>query len=340
MTGAGRDDSLVATVVVATSNRAALLPKLFAGLTAQVVDAGPFDVVVVNDASSDNTAEVLDDLVASAPFPVTVVHLTSKSGPAHARNEGIAKATAPIVAFTDDDCAPQPGWLASLLAGIARGADIVQGRTMPDPSQPENWGPFARSMEVPEEQGYYETCNIAYRLSLLDDLGGFDETFGQGLWPFKVLTTGEDLDLAWRARESGATTSFAPTAVVHHEVFPTDWRGAMRRVPWGTGLHDALGRHPDAVQFLDRPIFHRPGHQPAAVAAAGLALIALRPRSIVTWGLAAAAGLRYARRCKGIRPEPPAFWQWAIVVPESLALDLYEIAVFAYASARHRLLLL
>ncbi|HEY2557514.1 MAG TPA: glycosyltransferase family 2 protein, partial [Diaminobutyricibacter sp.] len=121
------------SVVVATHNRAGLLPRLVAALEAQE-PCGPFEVVVVDDGSTDETFTVLEDLARVTPLDLVPVRMTRNGGPAAARNAGWQRARAPLVAFTDDDCTPQPGWLARLLDDLDR-FDVVQGRTVPDPEQ-------------------------------------------------------------------------------------------------------------------------------------------------------------------------------------------------------------
>ena len=322
-------------MVVATYRRAHLLPALVAGLGEQGasgVDHARFEVVVVDDASPDETPEALAELAASAPFRLRVLRQDENQGPAAARNRGWRESAAPVVAFTDDDCVPQAGWLAALLAGIAAGADIVQGRTEPDPDHVHEHGPFGRTMRVPHEEGYYETCNIAYRRIWLERVGGFDESYRR---PY-----GEDTDLAWRAREAGARTAFASDALVHHAVFPSDWWAAARDVGRCDGLHRALRQHPQLRRVLGKRVFHRPAHAASlAAAAAGLALLA-RPRSPVRWLTAALVGARYAWLVRMVRYPPPRKAQWIAVVPAAFCFDLYETAAFARASLRERTLLL
>jgi GT2 family glycosyltransferase len=235
-----------------------------------------------------------------------------------------------VIVFTDDDCVPQPGWLAALLAGIERGADIVQGRTEPDPARIAEHGPFGRTMKVPHEEGYYETCNVAYRRDLLERLGGFDESF----------RVAEDVDLAWRGIEAGARTGFVSDALVHHAVFPSDWWAAARTIDRSASFQRALRLHPGARRHLGKRVFHRPAHAASlAAAAAGVAVLA-RPRSGRRWIVALLVGGRYAWVVRQVRHRPPRRSDWLKVVPAAFVLDLYETAVYTRASIRERSLLL
>lgn len=318
-----------ASVVIATYNRRAMLEATLDALEVQV-GAPRFEVVVVDDASPDDTQAMLAARPAGR-FELRSIRVERNRGPAHARNLGWQAARAATVCFTDDDCVPTPGWLAALLAPTD-GVDLVQGRTEPNPDHADRRGPFSRTMIVVHEEGFYETCNIAYPRALLARLGGFDESFR---FPF-----GEDTDLAWRAREQGATTTFAPEALVHHVVWPSDAGAAFRNVPRIDGIVHMVSKHPDLRHHVGWRRFARRTHPPALLAGAAIVGVLGRPRSKAAWAAAGAAGLRYAWTCRRHRPPPPRRWQWVLVVPVALGVDLAEVAVMARASWRYRAVLL
>lgn len=319
-------------VVVATRGRADLLPRLVDALAAQQV-AGGMEAVIVDDASPDATWPTLERLAASAPFPLRPLRLDRRCGPAVARNCGWQATAAPVVAFTDDDCVPQPGWLAALVRTIAEGADLVQGRTVPNPGQLHRRRAFARTIETTTETGFYETCNMAYRRSVLEDLGGFDERFR---YPY-----GEDTDLAWRAKEAGYTSAFAPDAEVFHDVVPSSFLARLRDSRRREGMVLAVSRHPRLRETLDHPLFYRPTHPHALLAAAGLATWLAKPRSLprLAAGLLAAAPYAW-HRTRGREGIWCTKREWPLYVPAFLAADLADIAVLAWASVRYRTFLL
>src|SRR5438128_1544197 len=121
------------SVVVPTHNRRALLERLVRALEHQE-GAPPYEVVIVDDGFADGTADALARLAADAAVPLRTVLRDLNGGPAAARNAGWEVATAPLVAFTDDDCVPDRKWLARLATRF-EDADVVQGRTVPDPAQ-------------------------------------------------------------------------------------------------------------------------------------------------------------------------------------------------------------
>jgi glycosyltransferase involved in cell wall biosynthesis len=323
-----RSGGPIASVVVATHERAHLLPRLLGALEAQV-GAGPFEVIVVDDASDDGTWRTLQALVRDARIPLRPFRLERNSGPATARNAGWRAARAPLVAFTDDDCVPQPTWLSALTAALGE-ADLVQGRTLPDPAQLGNTGPFSRTQEVTAENGFYQTCNIGYRRALLVSLDGFDDR----------LHTGEDTELAWRARATGARSVFEPAALVHHDIRPSSFLVNLRDTSRWAGVVLAVRLHPGLRDHLYRHWFWKDSHPPAVLAAVGL-LIVGRPASttlnrLVGLGLVAAY-VRYRSRSNPLRGGPR---RRLAAIPAALVVDLAEVGVMAAASVRHRTLLL
>src|SRR5204863_1447520 len=123
-------------------------------LRAQTVGTGRFEVVIVDDASADGTRELLADAAQRGDLALTVLRHDRSRGPAAARNAGWRTARAPLVAFTDDDCRPSPGWLEAGLRALAATANgggeaIVQGLTEPDPDEAHRLGPFTRPPNGP-----------------------------------------------------------------------------------------------------------------------------------------------------------------------------------------------
>ena len=196
-----------ASVIIPARDAAATLPATLAALAGQRA-AASFEVVVVDDGSRDATASI----ARAAGAPVRVV-AGAGEGPAAARNRGAAVAAGAALAFTDADCAPEPGWLAALLAAL-EAADLVQGRVLPAPGSAR--GPFDRTISVTAEHGLYETANLGIRRDWFERLGGFESI----LRPRGGKELGEDVWLGWRARRAGARTAFCAEAVVHHAVFP------------------------------------------------------------------------------------------------------------------------
>ena len=222
------------SVHVPTHRRAAFLPELIDCLAGQTLDRDHFEVVVVDDGSGDDTWDVLGALTSTTSLRVAVLRLAPNRGAAGARNAAVAQSRAEVLAFTDDDCLPAPGWLAALLEA-ADGADVVQGRTEPEPPR-HGTGPWARTIRIVDRTPLFETCNIAYRRGAFDRAGGFDEGHAARAGGHAI---GEDVLLGSAVVEAGGRHEFAPGALVHHRYLPASYRDhvrAMRELSGFPGL--------------------------------------------------------------------------------------------------------
>lgn len=317
------------SVVVPTYQRRAQVTAALDELLAQEVGV-PFEVVVVDDGSTDGTAGALRDRARGEPRVRPVV-LANNQGSGTARNRGWRAARAPLVAFTDDDCSPEPGWLASLHAAFGDGADVVTGRTIVDPEQWSRAGPFSHWLTIETPTPWFETCNIAYRRDLLASLGGFDES----LTARNGINFGDDTDLGRRALRAGADVRYQPDAVVRHAVTESDWAAWLRARGRRAGVAEVARRHPGLRAHFPRPWLYRRRHPLALLAAAGLALAGTSalPAALRTMvgGLAAAPWVRHRIGGEGRLPGTgPA------ALPGLLVGDLVETGVVAVASLRSR----
>jgi GT2 family glycosyltransferase len=194
------------SVVVCTHNGAATLSDTLSGL--RELDYPRFEVIVVDDGSTDSTAAV------AAAHGVRLVQ-TQNQGLAAARNEGTGLASGEIVAFVDDDAWPDPHWLRYLAATfIRRGHAAVGGPNIPPPDDGLVAACVALAPGGPihvllsdEEAEHIPGCNMAVRKSCLEAIGGFDPQF---------RAAGDDVDVCWRLQEHGWTLGFSPAAVVWH----------------------------------------------------------------------------------------------------------------------------
>jgi len=192
------------SVIVPARDAAATLAKTLGALSCQE-DVDEFEVIVVDNGSLDDTADVARRAGAR------VVRRERGDGPGAARNAGAAIASGRVLAFTDADCEPAPDWLACGLAAL-EGAALVQGAVAPDPRVP--LGPFDRTVAVSRPTGLFETASLFVDRALYEQLGGFPVGLeAPGEAPF-----GEDALFGWAARRSGARVDFCPAAVVSHAV--------------------------------------------------------------------------------------------------------------------------
>lgn len=250
------------SVVIPTYQRAGRLPHLIAALERQTLPIGDFEVVICDDGSTDETAGVLETLVSRSRLNLTVVRTDQNRGPAAARNLACRSARAPVLAFTDDDCAPTPGWLEAGLSCFGDDVGIVQGRTTPDPATPV--GRWPATVQIDRFSKRYETCNIFWRADVLRMVGGFDES---------IYFFGEDTVPGWLARRRGVRERFAPDALVYHAVtYPgMRWhiRYAMQHGNWAA-LVRRFPEMRDEVLWLR--LFLKRRHAALLGAIAGIAL--------------------------------------------------------------------
>jgi glycosyltransferase involved in cell wall biosynthesis len=310
------------SVVIPTRNRDLLLERLLESLRTQTLGSNRFEVVVVDDGSTDTTKGVLRQAKAWPELDLKVIR-RENGGPARARNDGWRAATAPLIAFTDDDCVVTSGWLEALLeAGKSTPGTVIQGRTEIHPDELPDVGPFSRTLEIKEPTPFYATCNVLYPRTLLEALGGFDERYPD--------PGGEDTDLAWRAFEDGAVGAFAPDAVAYHGVVQYGPLGKLRWALHWTDSMQVFRRHPGLRSILTWGIFWKRTHALFAVAVLGAMLARRAP-------LAALLVLPYLRMLRAR----------CIVDGFSLAympyLALYDATEFfatARGGIRHRVLIL
>jgi glycosyltransferase involved in cell wall biosynthesis len=256
------------SIVIPARDAEAMIGRTVAAALAQDLD-DEFEVIVVDDGSSDDTAHVARE--AGARVVPARGGDRAPAGPADARNAGVAAARAPLIAFTDADCIPAPGWLRAGVTALEQ-ADLVQGRVEPEPGVER--GPFDHVITVREESGLYETANLFVRREWFDRVGGFKPFIDPSQGHF-----GEDLVFGWAVRRAGGRSAFATDALVHHEVVrrpPSAWikeRRRLRLFPHATRVVPELRSRWFLGVFLSR----RTAKVDLALVALLVALITRRP---------------------------------------------------------------
>ena len=217
----------IASVVVCTHNRAALLPALIAALQAQR-GAGVFEVLIVDSASSDATPACVADLTARGHPELRSLRL-ERPGLCRARNLGLEAAGGPIVVFIDDDALPSPTWLAMMCAafddqtvGGAGGPVRLRFEEPPPPWLDRRLRSFLTAYDLGREarrieytrgmEEYPRGANFAVRRSAALAAGGFRPLFerhGRG------LRSNDELDLCFRMERGGWHLQYVLATVDH-----------------------------------------------------------------------------------------------------------------------------
>jgi GT2 family glycosyltransferase len=246
--------------------------------------------------------------------------------PSIQRNRGWRAARAPLVAFTDDDCRPEPEWLERLLDGAAgNSGDIVQGATRPDPREADAFrSPHVRTLLVDPPGPFTQTCNILYPRALLDRLGGFDET----------AVTGEDIDLALRAQAMGARVVGAPEALVYHAIEALTFAEKIRSQDKWQHLAYVVKQHPELRRRCVHRIWWKKEHLHATVALA--ALVLGRRHRVALLGVLPYLETERWRHGTAKREQLRALKE----LPSHWLIELAEVATFARGSLRYGTVLL
>jgi GT2 family glycosyltransferase len=314
------------SVVVPSHARQLRLRWLLNSLEEQTLAPERFEVIVVHDYGDEDTRNIIERHPLMAAGVLRQIRIEPGTGqPARQRNLGWRDATAPLVAFTDDDCRAEPGWLeAQLQAAAANPGAIVQGVTKNEPYEIETWAaPHVRTLDIPHPPNeFLQTCNIVYPRELLERLGGFDEAF--------EAPVGEDTDLGLRAIAQGAPVAGTTDAIVYHAVEEYTLP-AMIKLGW-KWRHVALlaKRHPGVRSEWPFGIFWRREHAMLTAALLG----ALAARRFPPAALAAAPYLREQLLRRGRAKRQIAVS--ALELPGQVAVDAAEVATMAVGSVRHR----
>jgi len=219
-------------IIICTRNRLPDLAKCLAALRTQRSPAG--EVIVVDNSSDGNASDL-----CAASTGIRYVH-EPRPGLSHARNTGLSAATRGIVAFTDDDVTPHPGWTAELARAFADSdADAVTGLVLP--IRLDTWAQRCFQMMmggfgdrfVPvlfDRRFFAETqadgvhvwrigagANMAFRRSVFDRVGLFDTRLGAG-----ASGCSEDSEIWYRILAVGGACLYEPRAVVFHD-HRADW---------------------------------------------------------------------------------------------------------------------
>ena len=236
------------SIVVPTYNRKASLRRLLAAVERQTYPVGEFEVIVVDDGSSDGTREEVRRL--QLPFELRLIE-QEHAGPAAARNLGVERARGELIVFLDDDVVPVPDLLAEHARTHELRSDLVVIGPM---SPPINWHRPAwvrweedllqiqyRDMvagKYPCTPRQLYTANASTRREQFLAVGGFDTTFQRA----------EDVELGYRLRDAGARFTFNPRADVMH--YASRSFDAWLRTPHQYGRYDVAMARDKGQQTL------------------------------------------------------------------------------------------
>ncbi len=263
------------SVIIPTFNRHASLRRTLASLQRQTLSSALFEIIVVDDGSSDDTG------LMAREFPGIIFLQQEHLGPAAARNQGAARAQADLLVFIDDDCTAPPDWLEKIRHHFRNPDHFLVGGKSINALPQRFWSQVHQCIidfwqrESNTAQGsdlFLTSNNLAIRKAVFERMEGFDQRF--------VAAGAEDRNLTRAVRAAGYPVDYCQDLVIHHHhdltlrkfarqqshygqgsyilYSQTDWNG--QRIPWfllarlvkrawsGTSLADKMKRF-SAVLF-------------------------------------------------------------------------------------------
>ena len=188
------------SVVVPAYNRQELLKKTIEALGGQSIPKNIFEVLIVHGSDTE-VGKLCRNAAENAPN-FSCFYCGSES-PSKKRNIGIRNARGAIVAFTDDDCIPDRGWLEEIIGVFEKNPGIagVEGITYTEGKRE-----LYSNAPVNLKGGLFPTCNLSFRKGILEKIGGFDESY---------RFYREDTDIAFRAMDFGEIIFCGKARVFH-----------------------------------------------------------------------------------------------------------------------------
>lgn len=232
------------SVIICTHNRYESLLETLQSLISQDYPVSDYEVIIVDNNSSDNTKDVVNEYVEKSKkkqgksydynlnqtMQVRYV-VEEKIGLSHARNRGITNAQGDIVAFIDDDAKADRFWLSKLLQVYddEKDAGCVGGRVIPlwRIPKPPWWHPDLDAVINSVDHGRYRIAmthrpypigtNISFRMDTIKDVGRFRIDIGRA---GSKLLAGEEMELCTRIAKAGYKIYYEPSAIVYHTIAP------------------------------------------------------------------------------------------------------------------------
>jgi len=245
------------TIVIPSYNRAKELERCLRSLFALDYAAGCLEIIVVDDASTDETGNMLQRLVKESPthgLELRVAHHEKRQGVGIGRNTGAAAAQYDLIAYIDSDCVASPGWLRELvpafqnmqLASVGGMIRAYERKTLlgryEDLRSSLYMGERPQQVSLKGPLTYLPTANMVVRRTAWWQLDGF-----------APLTQGEDVDFSRRLLLSGAGMNYIPQGVVYHDYRTTLDAFLHIRAAYASAEAELVKRHPTERRILLLP---------------------------------------------------------------------------------------
>lgn len=238
------------TVIIPVRNRPKAIADCLESLTRLVYPREKMEVIVIDDASDDNTPEIV------TRYPVQIIRLDRHSQASYCRNLATRKASGEILAFLDSDCLSGPHWLMEIIPIFNDPANGAAGGLV-DSFYNENGLDRYEKVKSSLNMGkrpknsmegdlflYVPTCNMLVRKEVFLDIGGFKED----------LFIGEDVDFCWRMQDRGFHLEYRPVGRIFHKHRNRIKDFCSRRFDYGTSEPMLQQSHRRRVKNMVLPV--------------------------------------------------------------------------------------
>ena len=245
------------SAIICTRNRTASLKRCLDAIRDLELGDIDFELVIVDNGSSDGTRGLVEDFATGAPFAVRTI-VEPRMGLSRARNAGIRAAKGDILMFTDDDCYVRSDWVRQAVAAFGTEMrQVVGGRvdlfndahfpvTIKTDAEPKKMTSFFHL------HGFVIGANMAIGRPVHDEIGLFDTRLGAGT----PLRAAEDTEIIYRAFKSGVPVRYEPALAVAHDHGRVT-KEAAHRLEFGYRLGDGalalkyfLNKDPDPLRLV------------------------------------------------------------------------------------------
>ena len=218
------------SIIICTYNRESFLPIAFNSITKQTLPYDLFEVIIIDNNSTDSTSEICSEFIMAHPS-ITVGYFTEKQqGLSHARNRGIDEASGEIITFMDDDALLAPDFCEKTLGFFRKHKNVsaIGGKILLQfmEAKPFWYNPSLASLlgyfnsgnrEKPFRRSYFRGSNMSFRNELFAKYAPFNTSLGR---VGRDLSGSEEKELFFRLRDSGEEIWYVPGAIVYHLVPP------------------------------------------------------------------------------------------------------------------------
>lgn len=199
------------------------------------------ELIVVDNKSTDDSVLVVEQWARASGVPVRIVQANQKAGEPHARNVGWHEARSEYIAYCDADDAVSPKWAKSIVNalqenGYATGPLDTRKLNAPEIADLRGESLLVQQPIVHNLVPFAHGCNMGFRRSILESLGGFDETY--------LIAC--DIEIAVRAWRDGMSLAWAPDALVHYRLRPTPLETYRQSRAYGRSRHRIAKLVPEA----------------------------------------------------------------------------------------------